>query len=67
MKADFDPKLLSTVEAQCLASQVEMFYCNPSSARQKLLETFTHKPTEFRHQDLVAQVENISLLTETAK
>ncbi len=52
-------------EAQCLASQVEMYYCNPSESKRSLLNTFTFKPEEFKYQDLVAQMENISLLTES--
>ena len=43
-----------------------MYYCNPSDSRKRLLENFTSKPTEFKHMDLVAQMENISLLTSEA-
>ena len=56
--------LQSLQEAQCLANQVEMYYCNPSESKKSLLEKFTFKPQEFKHQDLVDQLENISLLTE---
>ena len=41
-----------------------MYYCNPSPAKKQLLETFSYKPQEFRHQDLISMMENISLLTE---
>ena len=41
-----------------------MYYCNPSESKKYLLDTFTFKPQEFKHQDLVDQLENISLLTE---
>ena len=54
----------SIQDAQCLANQVEMFYCNPSPSKKELLETFTFKPQEFKHQDLISIMENISLLTE---
>ena len=55
----------SLQEAQCLANQVEMYYCNPSESKKSLLETFTFKPQDFKHQDLVDQLENLSLLTES--
>ena len=54
----------SLSEAQCLANQVEMYFCNPNPAKRQLLETFTFQPNEFHHQDLISQIENISLLTE---
>ena len=54
----------SLSEAQCLANQVEMYFCNPNQAKKQLLETFTFRPNEFHHQDLISQIENISLLTE---
>jgi len=65
MQGEFDGNSLSLQEAQCLANQVEMYYCNPSESKKNLLETFTFKPQEFKHQDLVDQLENISLLTES--
>jgi len=65
MQGEFDGNSLSLQEAQCLANQVEMYYCNPSESKRKILETFTFKPQEFKHQDLVDQLENISLLTES--
>ena len=47
-----------------MANQVEMYFCNPNQAKKQLLETFTFRPNEFHHQDLISQIENISLLTE---
>ena len=47
-----------------MANQVEMYFCHPNQAKKKLLETFTFQPNEFHHQDLISQIENISLLTE---
>ena len=49
-------------EAQCLANQVEMYYCKPSEAKLKLLNTFTKKPNEFKHSDLIEQMEDLSLM-----
>ena len=55
----------SLTEAQCLANQVEMYYCHPNPVKKQLLEAFTFKPNDFHHQDLISQIENISLLTES--
>jgi len=63
MVGEFDKNFMTTQEAQCLANQVEMYYCNPSQEKRQLMDTFTHKPEQFKHSDLIAQVENISLLT----
>lgn len=54
--------LQSIQEAQCLANQVELYYCNPSPAKQDLLVKFSSHPDEFRHHDLIAEMENIALL-----
>jgi len=63
MVGNFDKNFLTIQEAQCLANMVEMYYCNPSKEKRELMETFTNKPEEFKHSDLIAQLENISLLT----
>lgn len=63
MSGLYDDKLLNTQEAQCLANQVEMYYCNPAPPKLALLEAFTSNPQEFKYQDLVSQIENIGLLT----
>ena len=51
-----------TQEAKCLADQVEMYYCNATPEKLALMESFTEKPSEFKHMDLVAQMESISLV-----
>lgn len=63
MVGDFDKNFLTIQEAQCLANYVEMFYCNPSQEKRELMDTFTNRPEEFKHADLIAQIENVSLLT----
>ena len=51
-----------TQEAKCLADQVEMYYCDATPEKLALLESFAENPSEFRHMDLVAQLESISLV-----
>ncbi|EFN84945.1 ATP synthase mitochondrial F1 complex assembly factor 1 isoform X4 [Harpegnathos saltator] len=61
MRGEFDTKLLSVQEAQCLANELQLYYCTDNEHRLQLLDMFTHKPNEFKHMDLIAQLETISL------
>lgn len=61
MRGEFDKKVLNVQEAQCLANELQLYYATDNSHRQQLLETFTNKPDEFKHMDVIAQLETISL------
>ena len=39
-----------------------MYYCDATPEKLALLESFTENPSEFKHMDLVAQMESISLV-----
>ena len=67
MVGRYDTNLLSIQEAQCLANQVEMYYCSPSAEKRELLETFTNSPDKFKHADLIEQLEKIDLLAALPK
>lgn len=67
MRGEFDTKLLQAYEAQCLANELQLYYCNDNEQRLQLLETFTSKPNEFKHMDLIAQLETISLETHNVE
>lgn len=67
MRGEFDTKLLDAQEAQCLANELQLYYCTDNEQRLQLLETFTHKPNEFKHMDLIAQLETISLQPNNAE
>ena len=67
MVGRYDTNLLSIQEAQCLANQVEMYYCSPSEEKRALLETFTNSPDKFKHSDLIEQLEKIDLLAAMPK
>lgn len=62
MRGEYDTKVLTAQEAQCLVNELQMFYCIHNEAKLQLLETFTKKPDEFKHMDLIKEVENIQLL-----
>lgn len=61
MRGEYDSKVLSGQEAQCLANELQMFYCQNDEAKLKVLETFTKQPDSFKHMDLIKQVEEIQL------
>lgn len=67
MQGEFDTKLLQVHEAQCLANELQLYYCNDNEHRLQLLEMFTHNPNEFKHMDLIAQLETISLETHNVE
>lgn len=61
MRGEFDDKSMTAREAQCLANELQLYYATDNPARVELLKKFTEKPDEFKHMDLIAQLENISL------
>ena len=67
MVGRYDTNLLTIQEAQCLANQVEMYYCSPSEEKRALLDTFTNSPDKFKHADLIEQLEKIDLLAAIPK
>ncbi|EDW67871.2 ATP synthase mitochondrial F1 complex assembly factor 1 [Drosophila virilis] len=62
MRGEYDTKVLTAQEAQCLANELQMFYYKTDENKLKLLETFTKRPDEFKHMDLIKEVENIQLV-----
>ncbi|KAL7727456.1 hypothetical protein ACLKA6_017575 [Drosophila palustris] len=62
MRGEYDSKVLTAQEAQCLANELQMFYYKTDENKLKLLETFTKRPDEFKHTDLIKEVENIQLV-----
>ncbi|XP_036348062.1 ATP synthase mitochondrial F1 complex assembly factor 1-like [Rhagoletis pomonella] len=61
MRGEYDSNVLTGQEAQCLANELQMFYYKSDQSKIKLLETFNKKPDEFKHTDLIKEVENIQL------
>ncbi|KAH8306307.1 hypothetical protein KR018_007386 [Drosophila ironensis] len=61
MRGEYDTNVLTAQEAQCLANELQMFYLKPDEGKLRLLETFTRRPDEFKHMDLIKEVENIQL------
>lgn len=61
MRGEFDSKVLTGKEAQCLANQFQMFYLKTDASKQALLDIFTAKPESFKHTDLIKELEQIEL------
>ncbi|XP_063388226.1 ATP synthase mitochondrial F1 complex assembly factor 1 [Cydia fagiglandana] len=63
MRGEYDKNVLSGREALCLANQFQLYYgASAEPARRELLQSFTTSPDNFKHMDLIAQLENISLV-----
>ncbi|CAK9794759.1 ATP synthase mitochondrial F1 complex assembly factor 1 [Anthophora plagiata] len=64
MRGEFDKKCINVQEAQCLVNELQLYYSTDNPKRLRLLEIFTNKPDEFKHMDLIAQLETIQLELE---
>lgn len=64
MTADRDASFIGVHEAQCLANQVQLFYGSRGAAF-RLVEDFNHRPIEFKHMDVIAELEQSGLGTKT--
>lgn len=61
MRGEYDPKVISGQEAQCLANQLQMYYSQQSESRLNLLESFTNKPDTFKHMDVIDELNNLKI------
>ncbi|NP_001017907.2 ATP synthase mitochondrial F1 complex assembly factor 1 [Danio rerio] len=57
MTAEMDSKFVTVHQAQCLANQVQLFYGSQRLETFRLVETFNHKPEEFKHMAVIAELE----------
>ncbi|XP_044297272.1 ATP synthase mitochondrial F1 complex assembly factor 1 isoform X2 [Varanus komodoensis] len=57
MTAEMDSKFLNVAEAQCLASQVQLFYATERQETFRLVETFNHQPDEFKYMSVIGELE----------
>lgn len=60
MKGEFNKDVLTAIEAQCLANELQLYYGEESEKRTNLLERFTYNPDDFKHMDLIANLETLS-------
>lgn len=57
MTAEMDQKFISVHQAQCLANQLQLFYGSQRQETFQLVETFNHKPADFKHMSVIAELE----------
>lgn len=62
MRGEYDSNVINAKEAQCLANQLQMYYVQAEPDKEELMKVFTEKPDEFKHMDLIKQLENLSLV-----
>lgn len=60
MRGEFNKDILTAIEAQCLANELQLYYGEENEKRTRLLERFTHSPDEFKHMDLIANLETLT-------
>lgn len=63
MRAIYDRKLLSAVEAACLVNQLRIFYGvnSDNTEKENLLKLFNDGDDAFKHSDVIALVETLSI------
>jgi ATP synthase F1 complex assembly factor 1 len=61
MRGEYDKNVIDLKEAQCLANELLLYYVRPSEEKLALLEKFTRRPDEFKHMELIKELENLSL------
>jgi len=61
MKGEFDKNVISVLDAQFLANNLQLYYAENNPRRLKLLETFNRKPDEFKYMDLVAEIDLLNI------
>lgn len=61
MRGEYDTNIIDAKEAQCLVNQLQMYYIQDEPEKKHLLEIFTKKPDEFKHMDLIKQLESLSI------
>lgn len=61
MRAEYDVNVINAQEAQCLANQLQLYYAQSNVNKLDLLKKFTKKPEEFKHTDVIKELENLNI------
>lgn len=59
MRGEYNSEILDVAEAMCLTNQLHRYYGEVNGKRLGLLERFTNSPSEFRHMDLIVELEKM--------
>ncbi|XP_048458398.1 ATP synthase mitochondrial F1 complex assembly factor 1 isoform X4 [Rhincodon typus] len=61
LTAEIDTTFLNVQEAQCLANEAQLFYATDCEQIFNLVETFNHKPSDFKHMSVIAEIEQCGI------
>ncbi|GCB74227.1 ATP synthase mitochondrial F1 complex assembly factor 1 isoform X1 [Scyliorhinus torazame] len=61
LTAELDTTFLNVQEAQCLANEAQLFYATDCQKIYNLVETFNHKPSDFKHMSVIAEIEQCGI------
>ncbi|CRK92359.1 CLUMA_CG005911, isoform A [Clunio marinus] len=61
MRGEYDTNVLTAQEAQCLANQLQLYYVQNDPKKQEILEVFTKAPENFKHMDVIKELENLTI------
>ncbi|XP_043554907.1 ATP synthase mitochondrial F1 complex assembly factor 1 isoform X2 [Chiloscyllium plagiosum] len=61
LTAEIDTTFLNVQEAQCLANEAQLFYATDCEKIFNLVETFNHKPNDFKHMSVIAEIEQCGM------
>lgn len=61
MKGEFNKDILNVTEAQCLANEIQLYYGQDHPTRLQIMDRFTNRPLEFKHMDLIAELECLTI------
>lgn len=67
MQGEYNKDVVNAFEAQCLANQVQLYFTGSDKAKTALLEAFHNTPAEFKHSDLIDQLETLDLSSLSVK
>lgn len=62
MRGEYDTKVLTPQEAQCLANQLQLYYTQSHPSKLQILETFTKSPEKFKHMDVIRELETLTII-----
>uniref|UniRef100_A0A1B6CZN3 ATP synthase mitochondrial F1 complex assembly factor 1 n=1 Tax=Clastoptera arizonana TaxID=38151 RepID=A0A1B6CZN3_9HEMI len=60
MKGEYNKDIINGMEAQCLANELQLYYGEENEKRTNLLQRFTNNSDDFKHMDLIANLETLS-------
>ncbi|KAK7084496.1 ATP synthase mitochondrial F1 complex assembly factor 1 [Halocaridina rubra] len=67
MHGEYNKDVLNSYEAQCLVNQLQIYYGGMDKAKTELLFRFHNSPSEFKHVDLINQLETLDLSSLSVK